>query len=513
LDYPNVGTDWPDSFDPADVTDSQSIQVMYMLYDNLVRIDTKNKVVRDLAKDWTLSADRKVYTFHLRTDARFSDGKPITADDVIYSIERALNPKALNGKSPSPVATTYLGHIVGATTYKGQGQLAGLKKIDAHTVQITLDTPISFFLQTLAYPTGDVVEKGTPVGGLTVTNPKAHQVSSGAWMISKYSYRSSLTFVPNPGYYDYKKMKLHEVVMPFVKDQDTEYTGYESGQYPMGDVPFSRLASARMQPDFHTSPILSIDYISYNFAKPPFDNKDLRLAATYAINRDLINSKVLHGAQTTIYSMVPKGIPGYDANGKGHVPGYDPQKARMYLAQARKQMGKNFPSSLTIHYQATTSDIAHEYTELQYEWRQIGLNVHVVGISFNSWLGLVTKPTFSLTYKGGDPWIENLWIDDYPDAQDFTTNLLSPTTYYNIGNYDNPTFEHLINEALTARGSERTQLYVQASRIALNDVAWSMIGQQTTNWRWHSNLKGMTLWSGEIYPVPINNDWTNADVS
>jgi hypothetical protein len=209
---------------------------------------------------------------------------------------------------------------------------------------------------------------------------------------------------------------------------------------------------------------------------------------------------------------VPKGIPGYDA-GKGHVPGYDPQKAKMYLARAKKEMGASFPSSLTIHYQNTSSDIAHEYTELQYEWRQIGLNVHVVGISFNSWLGLVAKPTLSLTYKGGDPWIENLWIDDYPDAQDFTTNLLSSTTYYNIGNYDNPTFEHLISEAETARGSERTQLYIQASRIALNDVAWSMIGQQTTNWRWQSNIKGLTLWSGEVYPVPINNDWTNADVS
>ena len=76
-----------------------------------------------------------------------------------------------------------------------------MSKIDAHTVQITIDSPISFFLQTLSYPTADVVEKGTPLGGLTTTNPKAHQVSSGPWMISKYSNRNSLTFVPNPGWF------------------------------------------------------------------------------------------------------------------------------------------------------------------------------------------------------------------------------------------------------------------------------------------------------------------------
>jgi len=165
LNYPNIGTQFPQTFDPADVQDSQSIMVFYMLYDNMVKLNTQNQVVPDLATNWTISSTAKVYTFHLRTDSKFSDGKPITADDVIYSIDRSLNPKALNGKAPSPVAGTYLGHIVGAVSYNGKGDVAGLKRIDAHTVQITLDSPVSFFLQTLTYPTADVVEKGTPVGG------------------------------------------------------------------------------------------------------------------------------------------------------------------------------------------------------------------------------------------------------------------------------------------------------------------------------------------------------------
>src|SRR5438067_979424 len=144
LNYPNVGTDWPRTFDPANVTDSQSIQVIDMLYANLVKLDLNNNIMPDLATSWGVSPDRKVYTFHLRTDARFSDGHRITANDVIYSIDRTLNPK-VNGGAPSPVGALYLGHIVGATSYKGKGDVKGLKKIDAHTVQITLDSPISFF--------------------------------------------------------------------------------------------------------------------------------------------------------------------------------------------------------------------------------------------------------------------------------------------------------------------------------------------------------------------------------
>ncbi len=515
LQYPNLdpGSDWPGTFDPADVTDSQSIMVINMLYGNLVKLDQNNKVIPDLAKSWSVSNGGKTYTFHLRTDAKFSDGKAITADDVIYSIDRSLNPKALNGKSPSPVAATYLGYIVGATSYKGKGDVSGLKKIDAHTVQITLTSPIAFFLQTLSYPTGDVVEKGTPIGGLITNNPQKNQVSSGPWKITGYSYKNSLTFEPNTGFYNYKHMKLKKVVMPFVGDLDTMYQGYESGQYDMTQVPGARNASAKSMPDYHFTPNLAIDYISYNFAKPPFNNKNLRLAATWAINRDLINDKIYHGLQKTIYSIVPEGIPGYDANGKGKVPGYDVAKAKMYLAKAKQQMGKNFPSSITINYQSGSADVAHEYTELQYEWKQIGLNVKLQSLDFNTWLGYVAKPSPSLTYTGGKPWIENLWIDDYPDAQDFTTNLLAPSSVYNIGNYDNPQFEKLITEALTAKGSERNQLYVKASRIALNDVAWSMIGQQARAFRWKSNIHGMAVWSATSNPYPANNDWTNVSVS
>ncbi len=512
LQYPNFdpSSSWPNTLDPANVTDSQSIMVINMIYGNLVKLDSKNAVVPDLAT-WTVSPNRKVYTFHLR-DTKFSDGNPVTADDVIYSIERALNPKVNKG-APSPVASLYMGHILGAATYKGSGPLAGLKKIDSKTVQITLDSPISFFLQTLSYPTADILEKGkTPLNSLTTKNPLQNQISSGPWKISKFSYKNSLTFVPNPGYYNASKMKLTEIDMPFVGSQDTMYAGYQSGQYAMTSVPPKLLPQARTQPDFHGSPILAIDYITLDQAKLPFSNKNLRLAVSYAVDRTTINKDVLKGAQIDLYSVVPRGIPGYDADGYKYTPHYDLAKAKMYLAKAKAELGKNFPSSLTIKYQAGSASLDAEYTELQANWKAIGLNVKVQSLNFNSWLNLVTKPTTSVTYKGGDPWVENLWIDDYPDAQDFTTNLLTPSTNYNVGNYNDPQFNKWTDEALTAAGSERAQLYIKASRKALNDGAWIMIGQQTTDWRWKQNIKGMDVWSSTSNPYPLNNDWTNVSV-
>ena len=513
LNYPNVGTQFPNTFDPADVTDSQSIMVMYMTYGNLVKFDSNNNIIPDLAAAMPkVTNGGKTYTFTLR-DTKFSDGKPVTAADVVYSIDRALNPKALDGKGPSPVASTYLGHIVGAASYKGTGDVPGVKALNSKTVRFTLDSPIAFFLQTLSYPTGDIVEKGTPIGGLVTTNPMAHQASSGPFKISAYRENSSLTLVPNTGYYNAKNIKLTRIDMPFIKDVGTEYAAYESGQVQMGSVPTARLKSARLMPDFHSSPILAIDYITYNMAEAPFNNKNMRLAMSYAINRDLINKDVLHGVDKTIYSVVPQGIPGYDESGKNYVPTYNMGKAKMYLAMAKKEMGSKFPSTVTIKYQNTSPDIRNEYTELQYEWKQLGINVNVQGVSFNDWLKLVAKPTTSLNYTGSGPWVENLWIDDYPDAQDFTTNLLTPDSVYNVGNYNSSQFNSLTNQALTTKGSARDQLYVKASRDALNDVAWSMIGQETTNWRWdQTHIKGMAVWTSTNNPEPKNFDWTGVDV-
>ena len=516
LDFVSYNSsNWPDMFDPANVTDGPAIQVIYMLYANLVKLDSQNRVVPDLASSWSVDPSGTVYTFHLRPDAHFSDGKPITADDVLYSYKRELDPKALDGKGPSPVAVAYMGHVVGAADYNaGKTKvLKGVKVVDPHTVQITIDKPIAFFLQTLSYWSNDIVEKGTPIGALTTQNPMQHQVSSGPFYISKFSYKNSLTLVPNKGYYGYKKMKLHQVNFTFISDQATMYQGYESGQYSMTIVPSNRLIAARSMPDFHSSPILAIDYIIFNMAKPPFNNKALRLAASYAIDRDAINKSVLHGGQKTIYSVVPQGIPGYDAAGKSFAPSYNPAKARMYLATAKKQLGSKFPSSLTIKYYAGNTGLAHEYTELQYEWKQIGLNVKVEGVPLNIWLGLVTKPTPSLTFTGGDPWVQAEWGDDYPDPQDFTTVILGPTAQYNVGNYANPQFDALIDKALTAKGSERAQLYVKAGRIALNDGAWAMIGQVVNSFRWRSNITGMAVWSSNNgQPMALNDDWTNVDV-
>jgi ABC-type transport system substrate-binding protein len=186
---------------------------------------------------------------------------------------------------------------------------------------------------------------------------------------------------------------------------------------------------------------------------------------------------------------------------------YDPARAKAELALAKKDFGGKIPNdgNLTVFYQAGVQDYTNEYTALQGMWSAAGININITATPYNNWLTLV-----STNYT---PAVEGLWFDDYPDAQDFTDNLLVPTSPYDVGNYNNAKFNSLIAQAdVTPNGPDRTHLYVEAQTLAINDAATIVIGQTTLPYRWKSNIHGMAIIPGFNVPEPINLDWTNASV-
>ena len=145
----------PPTLDPHITTDATSAQIIVELFGGLVTIDTDLNIVADLAESWDISPDGLKYTFHLQPDAKFHNGKPVTADDVRWSLERAANPL-----TESPVADQYLGDIVGVKEkLNGDADtISGVRVVDEHTVEITIDAPKSYFLAKLTYPTAFVLD-------------------------------------------------------------------------------------------------------------------------------------------------------------------------------------------------------------------------------------------------------------------------------------------------------------------------------------------------------------------
>ncbi len=519
LIYPNEPNSslWVKSIDPALASDTQSIQVIDLIYSGLVKLDGKNNVVPDLAAAMpTISPDRLTYTFKLKPNLKFSDGTPVVASDVVYSLTRTLS-KA----EAAPLGMLYDGHIKGAAALNlgKTNVLAGIKAPDDRTVVFTLDKPISFFLETLTYATADVVKPTLKAGeDLVGPNAMANNIGTGPFMFSRpWRYRSEMYFKPNPYWYGASKMKLTEIDMPFIASDITAYAEYQSGQLGMTTVPVSDAASAQRLPDFHTGPELTIDYITPNqgansVCKPltcaPFNDVHFRRALMYAVDRNTIDNVILHGTEKPLCSLVPVGVAGSDDKDLCALDSFNPAKAKAELALAKKDFGGKLPNdgNYTVDYQAGSQGIANEYVELQSEWANVGININITSTPYNNWLTLVTT-----NYT---PFVENLWIDDYPDAQDFGENLLASSSIYDIGNFKNARYDSLIAQAdVTPNGPDRVKLYLEAQKIAIDNVAFIMVGQQYGQYRWKANLHGFYAPSSFIIPQPVNEDWTNASVS
>jgi len=507
---------WPKNLDPALPTDFDSNQVISLIYSGLVKLNGQNQVVPDLAAAMpTISSDRLTYTFKLRPNLKFSDGTPLVASDFVYSLTRTLS-KA----EASPLGMLYDGHIKGAADLNSGKvkTLAGIQAPDDSTVVITLDKPISYFLETLTYPTADVLKPNVKPGeDLVGPNAQANNIGTGPFMFSRaWRYRSEMYFKPNPYWYNASKMKLKEIDMPFIGADTTAYAEYQSGQIPVVAVPVSDLTSAQHQSDFHTGPLLQIDYISPNLGsdktcKPltcaPFNDIHFRRALMYAVDQKTIDNVILHGSEKPLCSLVPVGIVGTDDKDLCPLSSYNPTRAKAELALAKKDYGGKLPNdgSFSVIYPSGSQALTNEYVELQNEWNAVGININITSTPLNNWYTLV-----SANYT---PFLTNGWIDDYPDPQDFAENLLLSTSPYDVGNFKSAAYDKLMAQAdLTPNGPDRTALYVQAQKLAINAVAYIMIGQVYANFRWKSNLHGFYLSSSYEFQ-PVNQDWTNASVS
>lgn len=516
--FGNAGTaDWPNTLDPAIVTDSVSIYNIDLMNANLVKANYPNlNFVGDLASHWTTSANHKVWTFYIRPNAKFGNGDDVTAEDAAWSITRSLLPA-----TKSPVATTYLGHIVGAGAVAAGNAttVSGLKVINKKTLQITLDQPIAFFLGTLSYPTADVLDKrvmqGKPAAGY-LTNTCSGNVGAGPFMpvcrnksTGKSSFYPSghtpyINYKPNPYYYG-KKPTIH-IHAPIIPTTDENYKDYLGGQVDVTGVPTPDLAAAQKKPGFVKKAQLETDYITPNSQIAPFNNVHCRLAVAYAIDRNDITQKLLHGIEGPLYDVLPPGLLGYFSNGKANgVPYYNPTKAKQELAMCPGHL-----SNAVMTYQNTSSDLTHEYDAVKADMQAIGAHLTLKPLTFNAWLKVVGQ-NMNAT-KSQENITENLWIDDYPDPQDWLANLLHSGANYDIGGYSNPQFDHLVDKGDTSfNNSQRAKDYIQAQKLVLNDGGWIGVGYAYGVYLINPKVHGLVATASGVWPN--GNDWSNVTIS
>ena len=484
------------TFDPALLSSASDNIVVQDVFTGLVQLDDNLMVKCQLCSNYSVAPDNVTWTFKLKPNLTFSDGKPLTSADVVYSITRALAPA-----TQSPLGLYYLSIIKGANDFNSGKvkTLAGVSAPDPNTVVIVASKPAAYFLQTLTYPTSYVVEQsviqqwGTQWIHHLADN--GGQGGAGPWKVQEYTPGKQIVVVPNTNYYG-PKPQLMKIVYPFIKNADTTYQIYQVNQIDATPIPSSHYVTDQHRADFVQNPTLAVFYITMNYLQKPFDVIACRQAFALAINKDLIEKSVYKNRDIATNHIVPKGEYGYNPNLTGPMgtgTAGDPTKAKQALQQCLQQQGYASIAQMppiTFTYESIGSqDERNEFAAMQQMWQSVlGINVKLNTIDFNK---LVTD-----TNQGANNPLQFWalgWIADYPDPQDWITlqfDKVSAGGSNSMSFGQNKGPDAAAEQALQLQMEQadvnqnakaREQAYWAIEQTLVNDVAWASRFQQTSS--------------------------------
>jgi oligopeptide transport system substrate-binding protein len=420
------------------------------------------QLIPDLAERWEVSPDGTRYTFHLRKNARFHSGKPVTAQDFKYSIERAADPKTL-----SPVADTYLGDIVGARDkLAGKAtEVRGVRAVDPATLEITIDAPKTYFLAKLTYSTAFVVDRENieSLGTRWTEKPNG----TGPFKLAEYRVGERLVLERNPNFY-LEPAKVERVenilsggsALAMYENDEIHITGVG-----LADTDRVKNPGDALNKDLVVSPpSFDVSYIGFNVKAPPFDDPKVRQALNHAINKELIAKEVLADRVVPAYSVLPPGLPGYNPNVKGLR--HDPAKAKELLAGSR--YARNMPR-LILTVPGTGGSPGLDLEAILQQWEQVlGVKVELQQVEWATFLEDLHRKKFQLFSLG--------WVADYPDPQNFLEVLFHSRSETNNTGYGNPEVDRLLEQAGREREwSKRVELYHRAEQTVIDDAPWVLL--------------------------------------
>ncbi len=453
----------PPTLDPALVTDTTSAGLAVEIFSGLVAFNTDLELVPDIAERWDVSPDGLRYTFYLRPEAKFHDGKPITANDFKWSLDRAANPD-----TGSPVADTYLNDIIGVdAVLEGRAtSISGVKVIDDHTLQIEIDLPKAYFLAKLTYPTAYVLDReNVESGGRSWTDSPN---GSGPFKLKEYRVGERIVLERNENYYR-TPANVDSILMNLAGGQAMAM--YENDEIDIVGVGLLNLPRV-LDPDGDLNkdlvvapPDFTVSYIGFNSTMHPFKDSKFRQALNHAINKELIAEDVLSGLVVPAYGPLPPGFPGHNESLEGLR--YDPELARRLLAESDYPTLSDEDKRIVITVPGTGGTIGLDLEVILQMWEsELGVSVEIQQVEWATYLEDLQDAKFQAFAGLG-------WEADYPDPQDFLDILFHSESSTNHGLYSNSAVDAVLEEARTEPDvARRMELYREAEQMIVSDAAW-----------------------------------------
>ena len=456
----------PRSLDPHNAVAIEEDHILQGLFEPLIERHPETlQPLPGVAERWELSPDGKVHTFHLRKNAKWSNGDPVTARDFVYSIHRALTP------SIGAEFTMYLYPIAGAQEFNTgkttDFSTVGVKAINDHTLQVKLKAPTPYFLPMLDIATympvhQATIEKFGPMGQPRTpwTKPETF-VGNGAYTLKEWSPNKVIVLKKNPHYWDAANVKLEEIHIYPTELLDSAERAFRAGQlHVTHGLPFSKIDSYRKEssPLLKTVPYLRTQYIGCNVTNGVLANVKVRRALGLAIDREAIVNTVTRGGERPATSYVPPDTYGYTARAK---QAYDPETAKKLLAEAGFPNGAGFPAVEMILFTSEANKLVAE--AIQQMWKQtLNITVGLANMEKSVFLDLCNNHNYQL-YLGG-------WTADYPDPNGFL-EMWESATPANYTGFNDARYDAALKAAANELDPAKRYEHLQQAEVVLMDEA------------------------------------------
>ncbi|XPL50590.1 oligopeptide ABC transporter substrate-binding protein OppA [Enterobacter cloacae subsp. cloacae] len=454
------------SLDPHKIEGVPESNVNRDLFEGLLVTDVEGHPAPGVAEKWE-NKDFKVWTFHLRKDAKWSDGTPVTAEDFVYSWQRLANP---NTASPYASYLQY-GHIANIDDIiAGKKPVTdlGVKAIDANTFEVTLSEPVPYFYKLLVHPSVSPVPKSAVEKfGEKWTQP-ANIVTNGAYKLKDWVVNERMVLERNPQYWDNAKTVINQVTYLPISSEVTDVNRYRSGEIDMtyNNMPIELFQKLKKEipKEVHVDPYLCTYYYEINNQKAPFTDVRVRTALKLALDRDIIVNKVKNQGDLPAYSYTPP----YTDGMKLVEPEWFKWSQEKRNEEAKKllaEAGYTADKPLTFNLLYNTSDL-HKKLAIAVAsiWKKnLGANVKLENQEWKTFLDTRHQGTFDVARAG--------WCADYNEPTSFLNTMLSDSSN-NTAHYKSPAFDKLIAETLQVTDdAKRADLYAKAEQQLDKDSA------------------------------------------
>lgn len=508
----NVMLETPvESLDPQQATDGTSFEVIANFTDGLMQMDADGQAVNALAESYELSDDGLTYTFHIRKDANWSNGEPVTAADFVFAWQRAVDPAVASEYS---YMLSDIGQIKNAEEIiagtKDKSEL-GVTAVDDKTLKVELNVPVSYFLSLMYFPTYYPVNQKffESCGDTFATSPQT-VLSNGAFILDSYEpAATAFHFVKNENYYDASKVQLSGLNYQVIQDSQQALMSYQTGALDTTLVNGEQVDQVKDDPEFITIGAGYLWYVAPNIdAVPALANLNIRYALTMAINREAITSDVLKDGSAPTYTAVPMdfaaGPDGSDYSEDqtkyADVCSYDTAKAVEYWQAGLKELGI---TELTLDMKVDADDAPQKVAQVlkeQWETTLPGLTVTLTVEPKKQRVQDLQDGNFELGLTR--------WGPDYADPMTYLGMWITGNNN-NYGLWSNAEYDAIIADCTT--GSVCTdavarwaRLY-EAEKIAMDEAVIFPLYTQCNAEMLSSKVKGI-----EFHPVAINRVYKNA---